>query len=44
MAAALTIVFKSKVLLIPELWKDLKESGIGFFVSFTDVYVVVFES
>ena len=39
-AAALTIVFKSKVLLIPELWKHLKESGIGFFVSFTDVYVV----
>ncbi|XP_066016200.1 stimulated by retinoic acid gene 6 protein-like isoform X3 [Pocillopora verrucosa] len=30
-AAALTIVFKSKVLLIPELWKHLKESGIGFF-------------
>ena len=39
-AAALTIVFKSKVLLIPELWKHLKERGIGFFVSFTDVYVV----
>ncbi|XP_066016199.1 stimulated by retinoic acid gene 6 protein-like isoform X2 [Pocillopora verrucosa] len=33
-AAALTIVFKSKVLLIPELWKHLKESGIGFFMLF----------
>ena len=39
-AAALAIVFQSKVLLIPELWKHLKETGIGFFVSFTDVYVV----
>ena len=29
MAAALAIVFKSKELLSPELWKHLKETGIA---------------
>ena len=29
-AAVLVIVFKSKELLTPELWKHLKETGIAF--------------
>ncbi|XP_066016861.1 uncharacterized protein [Pocillopora verrucosa] len=40
-AAALTIVFKSKVSLIPELWKHLKESRIGFFATILH-HVVLF--